>query len=95
MAKSQPISPGRVIRTYLIITSLYTLAYVAAARSGWGIWPFVAASFMLGLGFTFYTGAVEAWLVDALEHSGYTGHTEWIFARGQMVFSASMLAGTV
>lgn len=72
-----------------------TLAYVAISWFGWGIWPFVGASVLLGLGFTFYTGAVEAWLVDALDSTGFTGSRERIFARGQMVFSGSMLFGTV
>jgi len=72
-----------------------TLAYVSIWWFGWGIWPFVGTSVLLGLGFTFFTGAVEAWLVDALDHTGFTGSRERIFARSQMVFSGSMLFGTV
>lgn len=72
-----------------------TLAYVSIWWFGWGIWPFVGASVLLGLGFTFFTGAVEAWLVDALDYTGFDGSMERVFARGQMVFSGSMLFGTV
>ena len=30
------------------------------------IWGWAIASILLGLGFTFFSGATEAWLVDAL-----------------------------
>src|ERR1044072_6366032 len=36
-----------------------TLGYVATAATGGGLIPFVAASLVLGLGFSFYSGAVE------------------------------------
>jgi len=49
----------------------------------------------LGLGYTFYTGAVDAWLVDALKATGYTGPLERVFARGQMFFGGGMLLGTI
>jgi hypothetical protein len=60
-----------------------------------GVWAFSGISVFIGLGFTFFTGAVEAWLVDALDHTGYTKPHERVFARGQAVFSAAMLVGTV
>lgn len=72
-----------------------TLVYVAAARFGWGIWAFAAASIVLGLGFTFQTGAVEAWLVDALAFTGYEGGREGVFAWGGMTFGVAMLVGTL
>jgi MFS family permease len=72
-----------------------TLAYVAIAQAGGGLVPFVVASLGLGLGFSFYSGAVEAWLVDALEAVGYTGQLDRVFARGSMVSGAAMLTGSV
>ena len=48
-----------------------TLLYVATPRLGWGFWGFCLASVLIGLGFTFQTGAVDAWLVDALDAVGY------------------------
>ena len=36
-------------------------------------WQWAVVSMLLGLGFTFFSGAVEAWLVDALTATGYTG----------------------
>lgn len=72
-----------------------TLTYVATARFGWGIWAFAGASIVLGLGFTFQTGAVDAWLVDALDHTGYGGARERVFAWGGMTFGVAMLVGTL
>src|SRR5919201_3743434 len=48
-----------------------TLAYVGAAAVHGGLVLFCVASVVLGLGYTFYSGAVEAWLVDALKATGY------------------------
>ncbi|MFQ6046574.1 MAG: hypothetical protein ACE5PT_09520 [Gemmatimonadales bacterium] len=41
-----------------------TLGYLAVARFGGGLLGFSIVSVFMGLGFTFYSGAVEAWLVD-------------------------------
>jgi MFS family permease len=88
---------GRKVSFLFCIAVLFvtTLLYVAASHFLWGVWGFVGISVLIGLGFTFFTGAVEAWLVDALVHTGYEGSTEKVFARGQSIFSASMLIGTV
>ncbi|MBI4420307.1 MAG: hypothetical protein HY560_05730 [Gemmatimonadetes bacterium] len=72
-----------------------TAAYVAAARVGAGLVAFAVISVFMGLGFTFYTGAVEAWLVDALHHAGYAGPLDHVFARGSMVSGGAMLVGTL
>ncbi len=77
------------------ILSLTTVAYVVAARMGAGLFTFVIVSVLMGLGFTFYSGAVEAWLVDALKASNYLGQLDHVFARGGMVTGAAMLVGTV
>jgi MFS family permease len=52
-------------------------------------------SLLLGLGFTFFSGATEAWLVDALAATGYQGQLEAVFARGQAISGGGMLAGSV
>jgi MFS family permease len=79
----------------ILILLATTLLYVATAHYGWGFVVFMAVSPLIGLGFTFYTGAVEAWLVDALDYTAYEGPKEKIFSRGQIVFSVAMLVGTV
>jgi MFS family permease len=81
---------------------LGTLTLSAATFLYWLLWlmeaPFVLwaiVSMLLGLGFTFFSGAVEAWLVDAMRFAGYEGGLETVFGRGQMVSGAAMLGGSV
>lgn len=77
--------------TLLFSTLLYLYMWRAhAPLFGWAI-----ASMLLGLGFTFFSGATEAWLVDALAFTGYDGKLDAVFARGQMVAGFAMLAGSV
>jgi MFS family permease len=77
--------------TLLLSTLLYLYMWnVSAPFWGWAI-----ASALLGLGFTFFSGATEAWLVDALTATGYTKDLETVFGRAQMVAGGSMLVGTV
>ena len=88
---------GRRVSFLLCLATLFvtTLLYVAIAWRGWGFWAFVWVSVFLGLGYTFYTGAVDAWLVDALQATGYREPLEPVFARAQMFFGAGMLLGTI
>ncbi|HYI74952.1 MAG TPA: hypothetical protein VEW90_06735 [Gaiellaceae bacterium] len=72
-----------------------TLLYVGLAQAEAGVVPFAVVSVFMGLGFTFYSGAMEAWLVDALAASGYSGLLDRVFARGQQVTGSAMLVGTV
>lgn len=65
------------------------------AQIGGGLVAFVAVSILIGLGFTFYSGAMEAWLVDGIQSLGYDGEMDRIFGRGQVVSGAAMLTGTV
>jgi MFS family permease len=77
--------------TLLLATLLYLVMWqVRAGLLGWAI-----ASILLGLGFTFFSGATEAWLVDALKATGFRGTLESVFARAQIVTGAAMLTGSV
>lgn len=88
---------GRRVSYLLSIGTLVvsTLLYVGAAVFSWGFWGFVAASLLLGLGFTFQSGAVDAWMVDALDEAGWVGAKDRAFAAGQMAFSSAMLVGSL
>jgi MFS family permease len=77
--------------TLLISTLLYLLMWNMHAP----FWGWALASAFLGLGFTFFSGATEAWLVDALNATGYSGHLETVFGRAQVVGGGAMLVGTV
>ena len=83
--------------SYLLAVAIIlvsTLLYVGFGLAGYGLWPFAAASALLGIGYTFYTGAVDAWMVDALHSVGYEGRLEPIFARYGVMFGIFMLIGT-
>ena len=71
-------------------TYLYYLLWQLSAP----FWSWGVVSVLLGLGFTFFSGAVEAWLVDALHFSGYDGALEAVFGRAQMVAGVAMLVGS-
>ncbi len=88
---------GRRISFLASLATLFvgTLAYVWLAETGGGLLLFAAASIILGLGFTFYSGAVEAWVVDALDAVGDIGRKDGVFARGGQFQSLAMLVGTV
>jgi MFS family permease len=84
--------------SYLLGTvtlTLSTFLYVALWQIEAPFWQWAVASMLLGLGFTFFSGAVEAWLVDALTAVGFTGELETVFGRGQIVTGIAMLTGSV
>jgi MFS family permease len=72
-----------------------TLLYVWLWRIHGPFWAWAAVSMMLGLGFSFFSGATEAWLVDGLHATGYRGTLEAAFAKGQIATGAAMLTGTL
>src|SRR2546430_3453937 len=72
-----------------------TLLYVLLWQIEAPFWQWAVVSLLVGLGFTFFSGAVEAWLVDALTATGFTGELESVFARGQIVGGGAMLTGSV
>jgi MFS family permease len=74
---------------------LSTLLYLAMWRAHAPLFGWAIASILLGLGFTFFSGATEAWLVDALHFAGFEGTLDSVFARGQMVSGVAMLAGSM
>jgi MFS family permease len=84
--------------SYLLGTltlSASTLLYVLLWRIEAPFWQWAVVSVLIGLGFTFFSGAVEAWLVDALRATGFAGDLDTVFARGQIASGAAMLAGSV
>jgi MFS family permease len=74
---------------------LSTVLYFAMWQIHAPLWGWAIASILLGLGFTFFSGATEAWLVDALAASGFTGTLESVFGRAQTVAGGAMLTGSV
>ena len=72
-----------------------TLLYVFLWEIEGPFWAWAVVSMLLGLGFTFFSGAVEAWLVDALNATHFEGNLESVFGRGQIVAGVAMLTGSV
>lgn len=77
--------------TLAVTTGLYVLLWQLRSPFVW--WAMVSA--LLGLGFTFFSGATEAWLVDALTATRFDGQLEGVFSRGQIVAGVTMLTGSV
>jgi MFS family permease len=77
--------------TLLVSTLIYLFMWQTSAP----FWGWAAASAAIGLGFTFFSGAVEAWLVDALNFHDFDGDLESVFAKGQSITGVAMLAGSV
>lgn len=68
----------------------YLMWHFHAPFVGWAI-----VSMGIGLGFSFFSGAVEAWLVDALDFAGFNGKLETVFGHGQIVSGIAMLGGSL
>jgi MFS family permease len=77
--------------TLSIATALYLLAWQVSAP----FWAWAVTSVLLGLGFTFFSGATEAWLIDALADTGYEGKIDSVLAKGEIVEGAAMLTGSI
>ena len=77
--------------TLAVTTILYWMLWVWQSP----FWAWALVSVLLGLGFTFFSGAVDAWLVDALKATSYTGSLETVFGRAQIVGGVAMLSGSV
>lgn len=78
-----------------VVLLLSTLGYVAVAELGGGLLWFCLVSVVMGIGFTLYSGAVEAWVVDALNATGYASTLDKLFANGAIVTGVAMLFGTL
>jgi MFS family permease len=84
--------------SYLLGTltlTVSTLVYLWMWHVSAPFWAWGCASILLGLGFTFFSGAVEAWLVDALDATGFDGRLDSVFAKGEIVQGIAMLGGSV
>ncbi len=84
--------------SYLLGTftlTIATLLYLFMWRVSAPFWAWALTSAFLGFGFTFFSGAVQAWLVDALNATGFDGPVESVFAKGEIVEGIAMLTGSV
>jgi MFS family permease len=77
--------------TLAVTTVMYWLLWLWHSP----FWAWAVVSVLLGLGFTFFSGAVDAWLVDALRATEYRGTLEAVFGRAQIVGGIAMFSGSV
>jgi len=88
---------GRRVSYLLGSATLFasTVLYLLMWQITGPFWAWAVISMLLGLGFTFFSGATEAWLVDGLNFAKYEGTLESAFAKGQIAAGIAMLTGTV
>jgi MFS family permease len=88
---------GRRTSFLLGVATLFvaTLAYLYLWQIKGPMWAWAVVSIFLGLGFTFFSGATEAWLVDGLKAAEYEGPLDAVFAKGSIAMGVAMLTGTV
>lgn len=72
-----------------------TLVYLWLWQIKGPFWAWAVVSALLGLGFTFFSGATEAWLVDGLKGAGFKEELDGVFAKGSIAAGIAMLTGTV
>ncbi len=78
-----------------ITLMISTLLYLFMWQIQGPFWGWTVSSMLLGLGFTFFSGALEAWLVDALHFTNFKGNLDGVFAKGQIVGGVAMLVGSI
>ncbi|MEV6927816.1 MFS transporter [Dactylosporangium sp. NPDC051485] len=72
-----------------------TLLYWLAWRVHAGVAVWAGVSILLAAGFTCFSGATDAWLVDALHFLRWPGRLETVFARAQVYGGVGTLAGSL
>jgi MFS family permease len=88
---------GRRVSYLLGSATLFisTLLYLWMWQARGPFWAWAVVSMLLGLGFTFFSGATDAWLVDGLQAAKYEGTLESVFAKGAVASGVAMLTGTL
>lgn len=72
---------------------LFALCLFVYAISG-NIWMFIAAELIGALGSAFYSGALDAWMVDSLKEQGREEESEKVFSKANIIhLSASLVGG--
>ncbi len=74
-----------IFTTIGMITYFFAQSFLACA----------VAEAISAIGFTFMTGAFDAWLIDELKHRGYQEQTRWIFGRSQQIGKLLGLGGAL
>jgi len=84
---------GRKV-SYVCSCFLFSLSMFVYAIST-SFWGFVLAEIIAAVGYTFSSGAFQAWLVDRLKHQEYTGSLNLIFSKEQQIIQISAILGSI
>lgn len=77
-------------RSVLIGTAIIAVSFLL--QGGWpSLWPTLAGQVIWGLGYTFVSGAAQAWITDEIGED----HLQPVFTRATQVVLACTVAGTV
>lgn len=79
----------------VVFLAVGTFGYVFSRDFNWGMTGFIAASVITGIGWTFLSGALEAWVVDEIAHEQSNRDMDQVFARSAMISSGLMIAGSL
>lgn len=79
----------------IVVLFISTLLYLILWQTQGPFWMWAIASVLIGFGYTFFSGATEAWIVDALHFKKFNGVLEDVFAKGQWVGGIAMLSGSI
>jgi MFS family permease len=78
-----------------LVLAAGTMGYMFAGQMAHPLLWFVVMSVLIGLGYSFMSGSLEAWLVDALQFHGQGGQMDRVMARGVMANNVAMLVGSI
>lgn len=79
----------------LIISFLFSGLAFAFYSQGDSFGDFILAETIAGIGVAFFSGAMEAWVIDSLKASKYTGSIEKVFSRGSILNSLGIIIGGI
>ncbi|MBX2799697.1 MAG: MFS transporter [Myxococcales bacterium] len=80
--------------SYLLSIVVLFLGTVGTLLFAHDLFTFALFNLMFGLGYTFASGALEAWVVDALRHHDFEGELSSVFATNGIVTAVTMLVAT-
>ena len=80
--------------SYLLSVVILFFGTLGMLFFGHDLLTFAAFNLLMGLGYTFASGALEAWVVDALRHHGFKGELSRIFSRNGMIAAILTLVAT-
>lgn len=79
-------------KSYIIACFCFSLSMFVYYLSG-TFWMFVIAELIAALAHSFFSGSLEAWLVDSLKYYGHKGELNNVFKREQQFGQIGVVAG--